>query len=168
MYAARWCPIAGLEVEDQADYDDAALFGASLRTARLSEVRYIVTVEAIARGRHPPRPNESDRPTHTWMSLLARSNVVEKCASASGEHVTWTRNYSAECTVRMGQSGQVLRGYWQRQLEPVQPDLRELAHFKKVSRSSTCCGTGLVSFPVATLVGSAGTPLGVDISEGMV
>lgn len=59
--------------------------------------------------------------------------------------------------------------YWQRQLEPVQARLRERAHVQEGEQViDVACGTGLVSFPVATLVGSAGTLVGVDISEGMV
>lgn len=59
--------------------------------------------------------------------------------------------------------------YWQRQLEPVQTRLRELAHFQEGEQViDVACGTGLVSFPVATLVGSAGTLFGVDISDGMI
>jgi uncharacterized OsmC-like protein len=49
MYAAKLgVPIAGLEVEIQADYDDGALFGVSAGPAGYSEVRYIVTVESDA------------------------------------------------------------------------------------------------------------------------
>jgi uncharacterized OsmC-like protein len=49
MYAAKLgVPIAGLEVEIQADYDDGALFGVAAVPAGYSEVRYVVTVESDA------------------------------------------------------------------------------------------------------------------------
>jgi len=59
--------------------------------------------------------------------------------------------------------------YWQRQLEPVQVRLTELAVIQEGEQVlDVACGTGLVSFPVASLVGPAGTLFGVDISEGMI
>jgi ubiquinone/menaquinone biosynthesis C-methylase UbiE len=59
--------------------------------------------------------------------------------------------------------------YWQRQLDPVQARLVELARFQEGEQViDVACGTGLVSFPVAALVGSAGRVLGVDISEKMI
>ena len=59
--------------------------------------------------------------------------------------------------------------YWRRQLEPAQVRLRELARCQEGERViDVACGTGLVSFPVATLVGSSGAVLGVDISERMI
>jgi uncharacterized OsmC-like protein len=49
MYAAKHAvPIASLEVEIQADYDDGALFGVSDSPAGYLEVRYTVTVESRA------------------------------------------------------------------------------------------------------------------------
>jgi uncharacterized OsmC-like protein len=49
MYAAKLeVPIASIEVEVQADYDDGALFGVSDAPPGYLEVRYIVTVESAA------------------------------------------------------------------------------------------------------------------------
>ena len=49
MYAAKLrVPIAALEVEVQADFDDGALFGVSDAPPGYLEVRYLVTVESAA------------------------------------------------------------------------------------------------------------------------
>src|SRR3989304_7655408 len=103
------------------------------------------------------------------MSLPARSHVVEKCASAQWR----TSEVDAKLQRRVQRYGwdkaaRYYEDYWQRQLEPVQARLRELAHFQEGEQViDVACGTGLVSFPVATQVGSAGKLFGVDISEGM-
>ena len=41
-------PMAGIEVEVQADYDDGALFGVGDAPPGYSEIRYIVTLETEA------------------------------------------------------------------------------------------------------------------------
>jgi ubiquinone/menaquinone biosynthesis C-methylase UbiE len=59
--------------------------------------------------------------------------------------------------------------FWQLQLDPVQARIVELAHLQAGERViDVACGTGLASFPIAALVGSAGTVLGVDLSEKMI
>jgi ubiquinone/menaquinone biosynthesis C-methylase UbiE len=59
--------------------------------------------------------------------------------------------------------------FWQRQLDPVLARIVELARPEAGERViDVACGTGLVSFPVAARVGSAGTVLGVDLSEKMI
>jgi SAM-dependent methyltransferase len=59
--------------------------------------------------------------------------------------------------------------FWQRQLEPVQTRIRELAALAPGERVlDVACGTGLVSFPAAARVGETGSLLGVDLSERMI
>ncbi|WP_411278674.1 class I SAM-dependent methyltransferase [Gemmatimonas sp.] len=59
--------------------------------------------------------------------------------------------------------------YWRRQLEPVQSQLlRQTSAQRGESVLDVACGTGLVTFPVAEQVGSTGSVLGVDLSEGMI
>lgn len=49
MYAAKLgVPLAAIEVQIQADFDDGALFGVSAVAPGYSEVRYLVTVESDA------------------------------------------------------------------------------------------------------------------------
>lgn len=59
--------------------------------------------------------------------------------------------------------------YWLRQLEPAQTKLLEMIHLRKGERIlDVACGSGLVSFRAAAMVGTEGSVLGTDISEGMV
>ncbi|MBA2293336.1 MAG: methyltransferase domain-containing protein [Gemmatimonadales bacterium] len=59
--------------------------------------------------------------------------------------------------------------YWRRQLEPVQSQLlRQASAQPGESVLDVACGTGLITFPVAEQVGSTGSVLGVDLSEGMI
>lgn len=60
-------------------------------------------------------------------------------------------------------------GFWQQQLKPAQDKLLDMANLQPGERIiDTACGTGLVSFPAAEKVGSAGFVLATDISDGMV
>ena len=59
--------------------------------------------------------------------------------------------------------------FWQKQLYPAQQKLLEFANIKGDERViDIACGTGLVSFPVAKLVGENGFVLANDISDKMV
>jgi ubiquinone/menaquinone biosynthesis C-methylase UbiE len=59
--------------------------------------------------------------------------------------------------------------YWQDQLAPAQDRLLELADLQPGERVlDVACGTGLVTFRAAALVGPAGTVLATDISDAMV
>jgi len=59
--------------------------------------------------------------------------------------------------------------YWRRQLEPVQSLLLRLTSAQPgESVLDVACGTGLITLPVAEQVGSTGSVLGVDISQGMI
>jgi ubiquinone/menaquinone biosynthesis C-methylase UbiE len=59
--------------------------------------------------------------------------------------------------------------YWQEQLRPAQEKLLELSQLKPGEKIiDIACGTGLVSFPAAKLVGEKGSVLGTDISDKMV
>lgn len=59
--------------------------------------------------------------------------------------------------------------YWQRQLEPGQKRLLEIANLKPGERVlDVACGTGLVTFPAAEAVAPGGEVLGTDISAEMV
>jgi ubiquinone/menaquinone biosynthesis C-methylase UbiE len=59
--------------------------------------------------------------------------------------------------------------YWQRQLEPAQQRLLELAELQPGERVlDVACGTGLVTFPAATAVGPGGVVVATDISDAMV
>lgn len=61
------------------------------------------------------------------------------------------------------------QSYWQEQLRPAQEKLLELAQLKPGEKIiDIACGTGLVSFPAAKLVGEDGFVLGTDISDKMV
>jgi ubiquinone/menaquinone biosynthesis C-methylase UbiE len=58
---------------------------------------------------------------------------------------------------------------WQRQLEPAQRTLLAAAALQAGERVvDVACGTGLVSFAAATMVGPAGSVCGVDLSEAMI
>jgi ubiquinone/menaquinone biosynthesis C-methylase UbiE len=58
---------------------------------------------------------------------------------------------------------------WSKQLEPAQNRLMEMADLKPGEKVlDMACGTGLVSFRAAELVGPTGSVLGTDISENMV
>ncbi len=58
---------------------------------------------------------------------------------------------------------------WQRQLEPAQTLLLEMADLRPGERVlDIACGTGLVSIPAARAVGPDGELVGTDISDGMV
>ena len=58
---------------------------------------------------------------------------------------------------------------WQRQLEPAQRRLLNLANLRPGERVlDIACGTGLVSFPAAEAVGPSGYLLGTDISGSMI
>lgn len=58
---------------------------------------------------------------------------------------------------------------WQRQLAPAHARLLELANLSAGERVvDVACGTGLVSFAAAAIVGSAGTVLGTDLSDAMI
>jgi ubiquinone/menaquinone biosynthesis C-methylase UbiE len=58
--------------------------------------------------------------------------------------------------------------FWAEQLRPSQTRLLELAGVKPGERVlDIACGTGLVSMPVARLVGPTGAVVGTDLSEGM-
>lgn len=66
-------------------------------------------------------------------------------------------------------AAQFYEAYWQKQLLPAQEKLLQLANIqpgKKVLE--TACGTGLVSFPIAELVGEKGFVFATDISDKMV
>ena len=59
--------------------------------------------------------------------------------------------------------------YWQEQLKPAQEKLLKMAQLKPGEKViDIACGTGLVSFPAAKLVGANGSVLGTDISDKMV
>lgn len=58
---------------------------------------------------------------------------------------------------------------WQKQLEPAQARLMELAALKPGERVlDLACGTGLVTFRAAAVIGPTGSIVGTDISEGMI
>src|SRR5213075_3570789 len=58
---------------------------------------------------------------------------------------------------------------WQKQLEPAQTRLMEMAAVTGGERVlDLACGTGLVTFRAAEAVGSTGAVIGTDISEGMI
>jgi ubiquinone/menaquinone biosynthesis C-methylase UbiE len=59
--------------------------------------------------------------------------------------------------------------YWQRQLAPAQDRLIELATLLPGERVlDVACGTGLVTFRAASLVGASGEVMATDISDAMV
>lgn len=59
--------------------------------------------------------------------------------------------------------------FWQRQIEPAQNKLLEMAALRAGEHVlDLACGTGLVSFPAAEMVGASGVLVGTDISERMV
>ena len=59
--------------------------------------------------------------------------------------------------------------FWQRQLKPAQDQLLAMADLKNKDRViDIACGTGLVSFRAAAIVGDDGFVLANDISDGMV
>lgn len=59
--------------------------------------------------------------------------------------------------------------FWKRQIEPAQNLLLQMAALQPGERVlDTACGTGLVSFRAAELVGPNGAVVGTDISERMV
>lgn len=59
--------------------------------------------------------------------------------------------------------------YWQRQLEPAQTRLLDIVHLRNGERVlDVACGSGLVTFRAAAMVGTNGSVLGTDISEKMV
>ena len=69
-------PIAGLEVEVQADYDDGALFGVAEVPPGYLEVRYTVTVESDAPEADIMRVlNEGDQHS-PYLDVFSRS---QKC-----------------------------------------------------------------------------------------
>jgi len=58
---------------------------------------------------------------------------------------------------------------WQKQLEPAQTRLMEMAALKPGERVlDLACGTGLVTFRAAVAVGDHGSVIGTDISDGMI
>jgi ubiquinone/menaquinone biosynthesis C-methylase UbiE len=58
---------------------------------------------------------------------------------------------------------------WQKQLEPAQTRLMELAALALGERVlDLACGTGLVTFRAAEAVGATGAVIGTDISDGMI
>lgn len=58
---------------------------------------------------------------------------------------------------------------WSRQVEPAQARLLEMVNLQPGERVlDVACGTGLVSFPAAEVVGPVGSVVGTDISEEMV
>jgi ubiquinone/menaquinone biosynthesis C-methylase UbiE len=59
--------------------------------------------------------------------------------------------------------------YWQQQLAPAQQRLFEMASLKPGERVlDVACGTGLVTFPAAEIVGAGGSVVATDISDAMV
>ena len=59
--------------------------------------------------------------------------------------------------------------YWLKQLAPAQDELLGIADLRAGERVlDVACGTGLVSFKVASIVGAGGFVVGTDISEKMV
>src|SRR5580692_1862749 len=59
--------------------------------------------------------------------------------------------------------------FWQQQLKPAQDLLLEMADLQPGENVlDVACGTGLVSFPALSKLGSKGRVLGTDISEKMV
>jgi ubiquinone/menaquinone biosynthesis C-methylase UbiE len=58
---------------------------------------------------------------------------------------------------------------WQKQLEPAQNRLMEMAAIQSGERVlDLACGTGLVTFRAADVAGSGGEIVGTDISDGMI
>lgn len=58
---------------------------------------------------------------------------------------------------------------WQNQLKPAQDKLVEMANLQPGEKIiDIACGTGLVSFPAAEILGKKGVILGTDISDKMV
>jgi len=58
---------------------------------------------------------------------------------------------------------------WQKQLEPAQTRLMEMADLKPGENVlDLACGTGLISFRAAAAVGNGGRVTGTDISDGMI
>src|SRR5258706_2267387 len=59
--------------------------------------------------------------------------------------------------------------YWQRQLEPAQRKLLEMASLQEgESVLDVACGTGAVTFRMAKVVGQRGEVVGTDISDNMI
>jgi ubiquinone/menaquinone biosynthesis C-methylase UbiE len=59
--------------------------------------------------------------------------------------------------------------FWQRQLKPAQERMLQLAQLQPGQKLiDIACGTGLVTFPAAEILGSDGFILATDISDGMI
>ncbi len=58
--------------------------------------------------------------------------------------------------------------FWQQQLKPAQDLLLDMADLKPGKTVlDIACGTGLVTFPAASIIGDSGKMIATDISEGM-
>lgn len=58
---------------------------------------------------------------------------------------------------------------WQNQLWPAQQRLLHTVNFQTGEKVlDISCGTGLVTFPIAEIVGKKGSVTGIDLSEGMI
>lgn len=89
MYAAKLgVPIAELEVEVQADYDDGALFGVTDSPAGYLEVRYIVTIKSDAPEADIWRVLDESDAHDPYLDVFSRAQSCrrEVRISSVGEH----------------------------------------------------------------------------------
>jgi hypothetical protein len=79
MYAARLrVPIAAIEVEVQADYDDGALLGVSDSPPGYLDVRYIVTVETTAPEADVQRVIDAGDAHSPYLDVFSRAQTCRR------------------------------------------------------------------------------------------
>jgi uncharacterized OsmC-like protein len=85
MYAAALdVPIESLEVEVQADYDDAALYGVSDSPAGYLEVRYVVTVESSAPEADVLRVLDEGDAHSPYLDVFSRAQACRRIVRITG------------------------------------------------------------------------------------
>ena len=79
MYAAKLgVPIAAIEVEVQADYDDGALFGVSDSPPGYLDVRYTVTVESAAPAADIERVVDEGDAHSPYLDVFSRAQTCRR------------------------------------------------------------------------------------------
>lgn len=79
MYAAKLqVPIAAIEVEVQADYDDGALFGVGDAPPGYLEIRYLVTVESAAPEHDVQRVLDEADAHSPYLDVFARAQTCRR------------------------------------------------------------------------------------------
>ena len=167
-------PIESLEVEVHSDFDARGELGAAddVRPGHTA-IRYIVRITSDASDDRIRQCLDTADAHSSWRdNLLNPVPMVREVQISPANQVSsidGSCRPASNSAVRMDRAVDHYERLWSSQLKPVQDRLIEMSQLRAGARVlEISCGTGLVTWPLADIVGKTGYVLATDISERMV